>query len=159
MKEHFNLKSLTFYGVMISSVLVLFQAISAYGENHLKAPQSIAGNYRIDVQSSPECLGSGNLSLNIEQSGIFLFGNLSVNEQQIILDGKIDNGQISLSGQTDRIAQCQPLENSNSNNGMAIEGQVQDKTFSGAIQWNFDPQKLNFTGILEESPTQSQPEH
>jgi hypothetical protein len=156
MKEHFNLKSLTFYGVMIGSVLVLFKGITTYGENYLKAPPSVAGNYRINAQTLPECLGSGNLDLNIEQSGIYLFGNLSANEQKIVLDGKINGEQLSLFGKADRIAQCQIP---NPNKGIEIKGRTQEKTFLGEIRWNDNPQEINFTGTLEASPTQSEPEH
>jgi hypothetical protein len=159
MKEHFNLKSLTFYGVMIGSVLVLFKAISAYGENQLKAPQLVAGNYRLDVQALPECLGSGNLILNIEQSGIYLFGNLSASDRQIILDGKMNDGEISLSGKTNRLAECELSENSNSDNGIEIRGRTQEKTFFGEIKWDSNPQGINFTGTLEELPSQSELEH
>jgi hypothetical protein len=155
--NHFNRKSLMFYGVAIGSVLVLFKAVSAYGETNLKAPQLIAGNYRLDIQGAPECLGSGTIDLNIEQSGIYLFGNLSVNEQQIVLDGKIDGDRISLSGQSDRLAQCQTQDNSS--NGIEIEGQAGERTFSGKINWNFAPEELNFTGTLEEATDRSEPEH
>lgn len=156
MKEHFNLKSLTFYGVMIGSVLVLFNAITTYGENYLKTPPSVAGNYRINSQALPECLGSKTLNLNIEQSGIYLFGNLSTNAQKITLDGKLNDEQVLLSGKADRIAQCQIP---NSNNGIEIKGRAQQKTFIGAIRWNANPQEINFTGTLETLPTQSKPEH
>ncbi|AFY77028.1 MAG: hypothetical protein IGR93_20595 [Hydrococcus sp. C42_A2020_068] len=156
MKEHFNLKSLTFYGVMIGSVLVIFKTITAYGENYLKAPSSVAGNYRINARALPECFDQETLNLNLEQSGIYLFGNLSTNEQKIILDGKINGEQVFLSGKADRIAQCQIT---NKNPGIEIKGRAQEKTFIGAIRWNANPQGINFTGTLETLPTQSEPEH
>jgi hypothetical protein len=146
-----------FYTVTIAAVIVLFNVVTTYGETQLKAPQFVAGNYRLNIKESPQCLGSGNINLNIEQSGIYLFGSLSINEQQVVLDGKIDGDRISLSGQADRIAQCQPQDNSS--NDIAIEGQAQERTFSGKINWNFAPQELNFTGTLEKSLDRSEPEH
>jgi hypothetical protein len=36
--SHFNAKTLSFYGIAIGSVLLLFKTVSAYGETKLKAP-------------------------------------------------------------------------------------------------------------------------
>lgn len=77
--SHFNLKTLSFYGAMIGSVLVLFNIVSNYGENTLKAPVKIAGNYLLESSNLPDCLKSKKLNLTIEQSGIYLAGELSLN--------------------------------------------------------------------------------
>ncbi len=80
--SHFNLKTLSFYGAMIGSVLVLFNIVSNYGENTLKAPVKIAGNYPLELLKNPnlpDCLKSKKLNLTIEQSGIYLAGELSLN--------------------------------------------------------------------------------
>lgn len=159
MKEHFNFKSLRLYGIMIGSVLVLFKAVTAYGETRLKAPQLVAGNYQIDLQSLPECLATGNISLNLEQSGIYLFGNLLIKEQKIELDGKFHDGQISLFGQANRIAECEISDEQNGKRGIAIEGSTQDKKFLGEIRWNSSPQNIQFRGTLEEKPVHSELEH
>ncbi|QFS47250.1 hypothetical protein GXM_04740 [Nostoc sphaeroides CCNUC1] len=50
--NHFNLKSLIFYGVAISSVLVLFKTVTVYGENNLKAPPAINGRYRLTLSEN-----------------------------------------------------------------------------------------------------------
>ena len=76
MMSHFNLKSLAFYGIAISSVVVLFKVVTAYGETNLKAPPPIGGPYRISAQNLPGCLKADTLVLNIKQSGIYLFGSL-----------------------------------------------------------------------------------
>jgi hypothetical protein len=159
MKEHFNFKSLKLYGIMIGSVLVLFKAVTAYGETRLKAPQLVAGNYQLDFQSLPECLGRGNISLNLEQSGIYLFGTLLIKEQKIELDGKFNDGQISLFGQANRIAECEISDEPKEKRGIAIEGSTQDKKFLGEIRWNSSPQDIDFTGTLEEKPVQSELKH
>ncbi|MCU0533119.1 MAG: hypothetical protein MUD14_04385 [Hydrococcus sp. Prado102] len=159
MKEHFNLKSLKLYGIMIGSVLVLFKAVTAYGETRLRAPLLVAGNYQIDLQSLPECLGTGNINLNLEQSGIYLFGNLLIKEQKIVLDGKFHDGRIFLSGQTNQIAECEISEEPNAKRDIQIEGRTQDRKFLGEIKWNSSPQGIQFTGTLEEKPVQSELEH
>ncbi len=159
MKEHFNLKSLQLYGAMIGSVLVLFKAVTAYGETRLQAPQLVAGNYQIELQSLPECLGTGNINLNLEQSGIYLFGNLLIKEQEIILDGKFHDGQISLSGKANQIAECEISDAPNAERGIEIEGSTQDKKFLGEIRWNSSPQGIQFTGTLKQKPVQSELEH
>lgn len=159
MKEHFNLKSLKLYGAMIGSVLVLFKAVTAYGETQLQAPQLVAGDYQIDLRSLPECLGTGNINLNLEQSGIYLFGNLLVKEQKIVLDGKLHDGLISLSGQANRIAECEISNDPNTERGIEIEGRAQEKKFLGEIRWNSSPQNLQFTGTLKEKPIESELEH
>ncbi len=38
MSNHFNLKSLAFYGAAIAFVVVLFSVTTSYGEAHVKAP-------------------------------------------------------------------------------------------------------------------------
>ncbi|HCF30241.1 MAG TPA: hypothetical protein DEV81_24275, partial [Cyanobacteria bacterium UBA11049] len=71
MKNHFNFKSLAFYGIAIASVLILFKIVTAYGEKNLKAPVPIEGRYRLNLaQNIPICPQESNLVLDIQQSGI-----------------------------------------------------------------------------------------
>ncbi|NJO93240.1 MAG: hypothetical protein HC820_00680 [Hydrococcus sp. RM1_1_31] len=154
MSSHLKLKSLTFYGVAIASVLTLFKVVSAYGENHLKAPPAISGQYRlIKTQNLADCLKDLK-TLKIEQSGIYLIGKLSFSEREIVLDGKLNGKQIFLSTKTEQIAQCQAKDSANL---FTIEGQTKDKIFSGKMIWNSAFPETNFTAKLEEIPTQ-QPE-
>ena len=74
--NHLNLKSLAFYGVTIGLVAVLFKVVSAYGETNLNDGPAIAGSYRFDAKSLPECLNLIPWCLTIEQSGVYLSGNL-----------------------------------------------------------------------------------
>jgi hypothetical protein len=107
--SHFNLKSIAFYGIAISSVVVLFRIVSTYGEANLKAPPSIGGSYQINAQNLPECLKSDALVLNIKQSGIYLNGSLlpaktdvqtaTIAEEKPSLNGRLDNQQLSLQPQ------------------------------------------------------------
>ncbi len=114
--SHFNLKTLSFYGVAISSVLVLFKVVSAYGETNLKASPEIGGIYKIvETQNLPACLAEKQLSLTIEQSGIYLFGNLAEqsiktedkSKSTVPLSGDFKDQDIIMSGQGD-LPNCAP---------------------------------------------------
>ena len=108
MTSHFNFKSLTFYGVAIGGVLLLFNVVSAYGETKLKAPPAIGGRYRLSLaQNLPTCPKSDALMLNIEQSGIYLNGFISAadtdaqkatGKEKPSLTGQLSNQQLSLVG-------------------------------------------------------------
>jgi hypothetical protein len=77
--SHFNVKTLSFYSIAIGSVLLLFKVVSTYGETKLNAAPNIDGSYQfLQAQDLPDCLQGQQLKLNIEQSGIYLFGNLEV---------------------------------------------------------------------------------
>jgi hypothetical protein len=45
--KHVKWKSLAFYGLTIVAVLVLFKAVSIYGESNLKAGLEISDRYRL----------------------------------------------------------------------------------------------------------------
>ncbi len=119
--SHFNLKSLSFYGVAISSVLVLFKVVSAYGETNLTAAPEIGGTYKIvETQNLPDCLANQALSLTIEQSGVYLFGNLAEqaaaeqatetktqNNATFPLSGDFEGEDIVMSGQGN-LPNCDP---------------------------------------------------
>lgn len=70
-------KTLAFYTTVISSVLLLFKIVTAYGENNLKAPIAISRRYRLtNLENLPNCQKPDTLMLNIQQSGMFLNGSL-----------------------------------------------------------------------------------
>ena len=50
--NNLNFKSLGFYGIAITSVLLLFKTVTAYGETNLKAPPVINGSYRLALDQN-----------------------------------------------------------------------------------------------------------
>lgn len=115
--NHLHLKSLTFYGVAICSVLLLFKTVTTYGENNLKAPLSLKENYSLIFgEKLPDCNQPDTVILNIHQSGVYLNGLFvpaNLNSQQIstikehpTLTGRYKNQNISLSGQIPNYLLC-----------------------------------------------------
>ncbi|AUT04121.1 hypothetical protein CLI64_29130 [Nostoc sp. CENA543] len=104
--HHFNSKSLTFYATAIGSVLVLFQSITFYGEKHLQASPVIDGVYRLTFTDNvPECRRSQPLTLDIQQSGIYINASLlpaTTNkpiQKQYSLKGILNHQQLNLTGE------------------------------------------------------------
>jgi hypothetical protein len=95
--NHFSLKSLSFYGVAIASVLGLFKIVTLYGETRLTASPPIAGSYRLTPSGESSCLGK-NPRIAIEQSGIYLRGTLSTAETSVSLDGRFQGVSLQLQG-------------------------------------------------------------
>lgn len=163
---HFNLKSLTFYGVMIGSVLVLFKIVSVYGESSLKAPPNIAGNYLLEKENLPDCLKSEKLSLAIAQSGIYLTGRLTTQNQTIKLNGLLDHASsaqssrrsqsFSLVGKTEQLGDC-PQSADNASSNIQLQTQFQNKRLVGQMQWS--NLKLNFTGTHQNLPDKEESTH
>lgn len=164
--SHFNLKSLTFYGVMIGSVLVLFNIVSVYGESSLKAPPNISGNYLLDSQNLSDCLKSEKLNLAIAQSGIYLTGRLTTQNQTIKLNGLLGNViaekvptrslPFSLVGKTAQLGNC-PQSEDNSPTEIQLQTQFQNKILVGEMQWS--NLKLNFTGNPQNLPDREKSTH
>ena len=154
--NHFNFKSLTFYGVAIIAVLLLFKTVSAYGENNLKAPPAISGRYRLTLaENLPNCEKSDTLTLNIEQSGIYL--NASVlpananpdTDEKHSLAGIFQNQQLNLSGKVGRSILCNITRPQNDPlNSVTIQMQLVDKSnITGQLTVNDIPQPLKFTAV------------
>lgn len=140
--SHFNLKSLTFYGVAITLVLGLFKVVSAYGESNLQAAPAIGGTYRFHGESLANCLQSQNLVLEIQQSGIYLSGLLLpekannstaiYREKKPSLFGKWHNQGFTLSGSIPVLAAC----NHDPNQPVTIEATWEQDTLTGQIKLN-----------------------
>ncbi len=106
--NHFTPKSLTVYGIAISSVVILFKIVSIYGETHLKSAPNLKGLYPITITQNylPACLSEDELVLSIQQSGIYLSGNLLANNENLkslidektFLQGLWKNNRVNLSG-------------------------------------------------------------
>jgi hypothetical protein len=160
MQNHLNLKTLSFYGIMIGSVVVLFKVVSAYGENNLKAPPNLSGTYSITSENLPECLKSKNLNLTIEQSGVYLFGNLSPSTEEknlkknenlrISLEGKMKEEKIFLSGKSKNLNICPQLATNERSDILTMNISPKNKNIIvGDIIWNSGSEPTNFTAELQ----------
>lgn len=152
MHNHFNLKSLAFYGTMIGSVLLLFKGVTAYGESQLKAPVTIGGDYSLKFDTPPNCLKDKDLTLKIEQSGIYIFAHLVVekseyNLNKIPLNGKFKDQEMSLSGLSNSLLFCSS-ELSQNPNPLTLTGEFKEKILKGQIQEQHLSQPINFIGKL-----------
>ena len=168
MSSHFNFKSLTFYGVAIGSVLLLFNAVSAYGEAKLKAPAPIGKRYLLSYTQNPNCLKSDALVLTIEQSGIYLNGSLlpaktdaqraKAGSEKPSLTGQLSNQQLSLTGTvpsstlcTNPVSQAETSAPSqdNSFSSVTIQSRVEGKNLEGKMTVSGIPEAIEFTAQLE----------
>jgi len=159
--SHFSAKSLTFYGVAISSVLILFKVVSAYGETNLNAAPEIGGIYQIALsQNLPDCLAEQKVNLTVEQSGIYLFGNLAgqsggANEKNKIefpLSGDFKNQEIIMSGKGN-------LANCDSELQLTIQGHREKDNLIGKIKDNSSGSEGTFIAHYQEVKSDSSEEH
>ena len=158
--NHFNFKSLIFYGVAISSVLLLFKTVTIYGENNLKAPPLVNGRYRLTLaENLPNCEKSDTLTLNIQQSGIYLnasvlSANASANtDEKHSLAGILKNQQLNLSGKVGKSILCNiPHPQNDPLNSVTIQMQLVDKgNMTGQLTINGIPKTLKFTAVPQNS--------
>jgi len=156
--NHFNFKSLVFYGVAISSVLLLFKTVTAYGENNLKAPPKVSDRYRLTLaENLPNCEKSDTLILNIEQSGIYLNAsvlpanaNADIDEKPALI-GILKNQQLNLSGKVNTSILCNiPKSQKDVLNSVTIQMQVVERdSIAGQLTLNSIPQTLKFIAVPE----------
>ncbi|NHC34646.1 hypothetical protein [Scytonema millei] len=161
MKNHFNLKSLAFYGIAIGSVLLLFKVVSAYGEANLKAQPSIQGRYLLSLdQNLPDCLELSNLVLDIQQSGIYLNGSLllaessshkaRVGEKRPTLTGKLSDRTLQFTGNVPLATICRrPV--AAVVNAIAISSQIQPEKIAGKLSIGETAREIAFTAKRLES--------
>jgi hypothetical protein len=130
--------SLAFYGIAISSVLVIFKVVTVYGESNLKAPQSINGDYEMELaEKIPDCQKTNTLVLNIQQSGIFLNSSLlpklstvansklsNTSQNNLLLNGKLNNRQFNLSGKVSPTILCNLTTSNTSTIPTQIKSQI-----------------------------------
>ena len=164
--KHFNFKSLGFYGVAIVGVVVLFQAVTTYGEANLKAPASINGRYRLSyTQNLPNCAKVDLPVLTIEQSGIYLNGFLLPantdtqqgrgGKQKPPLTGQMSNQQLSLIGTVPSSTLCtKPVSQTESTSSLVrIQSRVEGENLEGKITLSGIPEAIEFTA-QREAPVQ-----
>ncbi|MEG5190191.1 hypothetical protein [Microcoleus sp. ARI1-A4] len=169
MMNHLRLKSLAFYGITIGLVALLFKVVSAYGETNLKAAPAIAGNYRFDAKSLPECLKSDSLVLTIEQSGVYLSGNLrsgsseadreKIAEEPPSLHGKWETQGLSLSGAVPNLTGCSDSTATGQNSSVKMRGIVEGESLKGKISLTDKAVATDFTAQKEAPPKPQKKEH
>lgn len=148
-----------FYSVTITLVLILFRFISAYGEKNLKVPPSINGSYRLKLQQLPQCFTENKVkvTLNIEQSGVYLFSKLTWTSEtrrkvEIPLEGTMQQQQFFLTGKTSYLRECSNKQKNILKDTVTIKGQQnpQDNdSIAGYLTWEPLVVKIDFTGELE----------
>lgn len=142
--NHLSLKTLSFYAIAIGSVTVLFKVVTAYGEANLKAAPAIAGDYRFNATNLPECLKSDILVLTIQQSGVYLSGNLKSDGSSVdrktttaekpTLTGKWENQGLSLSGIVPNLKGCGESTGGGSQKSLVkLRGIVEGESLKGKI--------------------------
>jgi len=171
--SHFSVKSLSFYGAAIGSVVLLFNGVTAYGNANLKAQPKMDGRYRISAQNLPGCLKSDALWLDIKQSGIYLNGSLlpaqknlqleTLAEEKPSLHGKLNSPALSLSGPIPWVSSCNnaasPADTSGKPLSVKIQGNVNGKTLTGQIALSSMPMVGEFTAERESPEKQAGYEH
>ncbi|MBD2357305.1 hypothetical protein H6G41_22240 [Tolypothrix sp. FACHB-123] len=168
--NHFNLKSLTFYGVAIGSVLLLFKTVSVYGETNLKAPPAMSDRYRLVLaEDIPNCMKPEALILNIQQSGIYLNASFypayldaeSANMQTSnnSLSGIFSNPQLSLSGKLDRAILCNPTAQENTRiHSAKMQMQLSNQgNLIGQLFLSGSTRNFKFTAVPIQKRVKSQP--
>jgi hypothetical protein len=150
--SHFNVKTLSFYGAAISSVLVLFKVVSAYGETNLTAAPKIGGIYQIvESQNLPDCLADKKINLAIEQSGVYLFGNLAEQSGEVQkksraefpLSGDFKNQKIVMSG-AGQLADC------DADLQLTLQGRVEKDSLIGTLKEGSNTSAGSFTAQYQE---------
>jgi len=157
--NHFNVKSLTFYGVAIGSVLLFFKTVTTYGENNLQAPPVINGKYQLKlIENLPNCHNFDSLVLNIQQSGIYLNASLfptnanAETKKQLSLSGTLQNQQLNLSGIVAPEILCsQPNQSVIMQMQLAEAGKI-----TGQLTINNASKTLRFIAVQQTIPEPSQ---
>ncbi|UNU26673.1 hypothetical protein [Microcoleus vaginatus] len=158
MMNHLSLKSLAFYGIAIGSASLLFKVVTAYGETNLNAPPALAGNYRFDPNNLPECLKSDVLVLTIEQSGVYLSGNLRSGSREgrektaqgkASLLGKWETQGLNLSGAVPNLAGCSDSTATGQNSSVKMRGIIEQESLKGKISLTDGAAATDFTAPRE----------
>ncbi|KYC41317.1 hypothetical protein WA1_21655 [Scytonema hofmannii PCC 7110] len=169
--HHFNLKSLVFYGTAISSVLLLFKVVTAYGESNLKAAPTLNSHYRLVLNDNLQiCKQSNPVVLNIQQSGVYLNGSVqsanlntkmsTANKTTSSLTGKLNHRQLSLSGKVPRAILCHTpnaaTQQSPSLSLVKIQAQLTPKQdLAGTLSMDGSSEAINLTATPEKIPEKS----
>lgn len=162
--SHLKLKTILVYSAVIASVLALFQGINFIGTTQLKAPSKMTGIYNLDLQDNSDCLPS-QIKLNLEQSGVYFFGNINLNS---VGDSEEKNAKnlLKINGklkpQEDLLLTGTIKENSNCFNGqtklvLAINPPMQENEINGYLMVN--EKRFNFQGKLQPETSSLENQH
>jgi hypothetical protein len=154
--SHFSVKTLSFYGIAIGSVLLLFKTVSAYGETKLKAPPHIDGSYQFtQAENLPSCLQGQKLQLNVDQSGIYLFGNLALQpksgEQNLVeipFNGNFKDNLLVMSGKGE-------FPGCDSQIQLTIQGQPDSHNLVGQVKDDLAKTEGNFVAQYQKPASES----
>jgi hypothetical protein len=156
-----NSSYIKFYVITIALVAVLFSAVTSYGEKNLQAPPRLSGSYKIEAGNLPNCLKDKSLLLVIQQSGIYISGDLqsdsdrseskSVSQDNFPLAGRWQDGKFSIAGAVTQVEGCDRAKQ------LAISGTPTNKELEGQI--SFAGNTSNFTALLQEPKRKSSPSH
>jgi hypothetical protein len=166
--NRFNRKTAIFYITTIVFVLVLFNIITAYGETKLKAPPSIAGSYKLQIEPQANCPNPEKLLLILQQSGIYLGATLLPDTpttqtsveyvKSFPLSGKLQEQQLKLVGRITNLAICRPSPAANNNSKLVnapatvqIQGQFVGDSLQGQIILGSQAESINFTAESQPS--------
>lgn len=158
--NRFTKQTASFYIGTIIFVLILFKVITTYGEATLKAPPSIGGSYKLEIEPQANCPNLGNNLLAIQQSGIYLNATLLPNNssQALVeypklfpLSGKLQQQQLNLAGTIAHLDICSSsMANSTEKNSattVQIQAKLVGRNLQGKITINSQSESLKFTAI------------
>lgn len=167
--NNFKFKSVAFYGATIAGVLILFKAVSAYGESKLKAPTAISNHYRIALQEAiPNCEKPEKLIMNIQQSGIYLNASFlpantdtdssNIDANHNYLSGIFSDQELNISGKLDRSILCN-ITNPKNNYVHSVKMQMQlvnQGNFIGQFSLSGSTRVFKFTAVPDKTQVKSQ---
>lgn len=158
-QEHF-----LFYFVLIFGAIVLFKGITTYGETQLHAAPKITGNY--SFSTNVPCLENKHTLLKIEQSGLYVFGDLLFQNPQEInlpLSGTMTHNVLSISSQESPkikklLAEC-PSSVAPNNQSLTIIGTLETNSISGILNIGDQQSGIDFMAKKEENKILPQEGH
>lgn len=158
-QEHF-----LFYFVLILGAIVLFKGITTYGETQLHAAPKITGDY--SFTTSWPCLENQRNKLKIEQSGLYVFGDLSFQNPEEItipLSGTMTTEVLSVSTKESNkiqqlLAECTGSASQNYQS-LTLMGTLEKNSISGRINIDGQQPGIDFMAKKEESKTLPQEGH
>ena len=150
-------KFFLFYFLSFLGAILLFNLITTYGETRIEAAPKIGGDYSLNTNTS--CLQDKKLTLNLDQSGLYLFADLMFQNQKeinLLMSGTMAHDKISLSANdTSKIKQilinCPQI--SATGGSLSLQGTLENNNISGTITVKGQESGINFTGIKQEIKT------